>query len=235
MTRRILGTSFAIVCALLAAALFVMWWRSRTTMDTLAWTTKRLDPTSAAQALPLSWNTGRFLGATRTFAIHSDEGSIQFCRDLYLARDPSSSSSVFSVPNTTPPSLSGEIGGPPYPFPVEPGWLCRYGKSTYSNGLRQPFRFSWFGTTNINAGMRFESGLFGRDWVYQSRVISIPHWAAIVLLLTPTTSALVRRIRRHRLACVGLCRACGYDLRASPERCPECGAAVTAIVSPASH
>ena len=54
--------------------------------------------------------------------------------------------------------------------------------------------------------------------------IWIPHWFAALSLLAPLALYLKKRrtIRNRELS--GLCRQCGYDLRASPERCPECGA-----------
>jgi hypothetical protein len=60
-----------------------------------------------------------------------------------------------------------------------------------------------------------------------SRVFVVPHWAMIALLLVWPVRRAVRqwradRANKWRLA--GRCTNCGYDLRASPARCPECGA-----------
>jgi hypothetical protein len=59
-----------------------------------------------------------------------------------------------------------------------------------------------------------------------SHLLWVPHW--FVLLISGSLSwvlvARLLRLRRKRLrARAGLCVECGYDLRASPQRCPECG------------
>jgi len=55
----------------------------------------------------------------------------------------------------------------------------------------------------------------------------LPYWLIILICIVPSAWwLLVLRQKRLRAARAlnGRCLSCGYDLRATPERCPECGA-----------
>jgi hypothetical protein len=55
----------------------------------------------------------------------------------------------------------------------------------------------------------------GMEWDY-----FIPYWAIVLVSAVLPVYAIARRRPRKR---AGFCSQCGYDLRASAERCPECG------------
>jgi hypothetical protein len=48
-----------------------------------------------------------------------------------------------------------------------------------------------------------------------------PYWFLLLLCSLPAALLLIAASRRRRRS--GLCPTCGYDLRATPGRCPECG------------
>jgi len=58
---------------------------------------------------------------------------------------------------------------------------------------------------------------------YRSRHVSFPLWLPATLFALPPALWLRRRLKRRRGARAGHCPRCGYDLRATPEKCPECG------------
>lgn len=53
--------------------------------------------------------------------------------------------------------------------------------------------------------------------------IRVPWWLVVALATIAPAAWLVRAGRRRGRRRKGLCIACGYGLRASPGRCPECG------------
>jgi hypothetical protein len=55
------------------------------------------------------------------------------------------------------------------------------------------------------------------------RRIIVPMWLVALVTALPPLSVVVLRARRARRGALGLCPACGYDLRATPTKCPECG------------
>jgi hypothetical protein len=60
------------------------------------------------------------------------------------------------------------------------------------------------------------------DWSEDG--IAFPAWLPVAAFALPTVISLRRAARAGRRRAAGLCRRCGYDLRATLERCPECGA-----------
>lgn len=58
---------------------------------------------------------------------------------------------------------------------------------------------------------------------FNAVIYQVPYWSIVILaLLPPAAIMLIRWLTRARFV-VGCCANCGYDLRATPQRCPECG------------
>jgi hypothetical protein len=71
-----------------------------------------------------------------------------------------------------------------------------------------PFHLLGFGASNVN-GMG---------------CLTVPYWFLLILTLILPALMLCSRHRRPKSQS-GRCPNCGYDLRATPNRCPECGIA----------
>jgi len=94
--------------------------------------------------------------------------------------------------------------------------LCRQVGKDWDHPLRE---------LNVPGLMRFGGGWGDRSMLWN---LVVPHWlvatAAVIpfLIWLPILHRALRARKRQRQ---GFCPKCGYDLRATPDRCPECGAA----------
>lgn len=63
-------------------------------------------------------------------------------------------------------------------------------------------------------------------WSRDGPRLNLPFWIPLCAFgVLPSVGIVGRWRERRRASRVGRCARCGYDLRATPERCPECGTA----------
>ena len=113
-------------------------------------------------------------------------------------------------------------------FESEPGrmaegfnWYCDARRWSQSRGLIRHESWVWYGFGFDRSSETVKNN--GPKYTNYYWAISLPLWLlAIVFGIWPWMRWRARRRKRRRLA-VGLCPRCGYDLRATPDRCPECG------------
>jgi hypothetical protein len=102
---------------------------------------------------------------------------------------------------------------------TDPDAWDRYEHSNRPEGVRLR-EFEWR-RTPAPLAIQFRATRYGGE-------TPVPYWATVLALaVLPTCRVTLPRVRRwlerRRRDCVGRCGYCGYDLRATPDRCPECG------------
>jgi hypothetical protein len=75
------------------------------------------------------------------------------------------------------------------------------------------------------------TGKYGsQSW--QIKSVTIPFWALALIALIMPSFWLAKALHRGKMINPGTCTKCGYDLRASHERCPECGTPIVPSKNP---
>ena len=84
-----------------------------------------------------------------------------------------------------------------------------------------------FGWSSTHGGGGIYAGSKPYEFTLTKRQLLLPLWLFVVLGVLPTLLLIPIWLTRRRRIRAGRCAVCGYDLRASRDKCPECGTPVT--------
>ena len=93
----------------------------------------------------------------------------------------------------------------------------------FSDGPDDPPQHRHWASAGFGIGRDYDHGMFTGT---TQRYVLLPLWAVLVPLSVFAfvwLRGVLWKRRRARRVRMGLCSICGYDLRASPRQCPECG------------
>jgi hypothetical protein len=115
------------------------------------------------------------------------------------------------------------------------GILCGF-RGTYSEPVEQhgwwrhrylanPFDFSWgslpgFYVLFDHCGFALEGAKMNQTHYH---MVIVPTWFILLVMFSLPFQWWRQHRRDSKRKLLGLCGNCGYDLRATPDRCPECG------------
>lgn len=152
----------------------------------------------------------------RTFSVVARTGRIQF-KVFRVSIEGPRASEAFAVLLVSEPISDGWNGGNGEALydalPVVSRWnkLGFFGQHEHADG-----QMAHGGPI---ANVRKTSNILWIDFDVTQFVL--PYWLLAALTLSCPILLLARRLKPSPTA--GHCTACGYDLRATPDRCPECG------------
>jgi hypothetical protein len=117
------------------------------------------------------------------------------------------------------------------------GWQCGFDseRPSFIPGEPDPYWGEWDDSWGPFRWAVIRHNYHGKSYqnAYVERMASVPAWLLASFAgawpLAKLISPFRRRARRHWFSRVGRCPSCGYDLRATPDRCPECGTKIVCV------
>jgi hypothetical protein len=138
-----------------------------------------------------------WIGSDHTLSINSERHvvAVSFCDDVQ-APSPGWEHATYAVPKRRNAGVWGDLGRAGQPLALA-GLHAAVGRT-------RPTGFGW---------------RHGGRPMYQ---VYVPYWLLVGVFGWPMLRV-PKVVRSRRRSGRGLCVGCGYDLRATPGRCPECG------------